>query len=112
MEIGQQFETIKNNFEYGKSNIYWRNRYSTRSAGATKNREMIKAAQRMAHDIERVCYHPDEFGEEDIEQAKIWQQKYAEYRATFSPDRKAYKHFYGWMFTEIYHGLRREAVME
>ena len=31
------------------------------SEGATRNREMIKAAQRMAHDIERVCYHPEEF---------------------------------------------------
>ena len=80
--------------------------------GATRNREMIKAAQRMAHDIERVCYHPEEYGEEDIEQAKIWQQKYAEYRATFSPERKDYKHFYGWMYTEIYRGLRRETGME
>ena len=23
-----------------------------------------------------------------------------------------YKHFYGWMFTEIYRGMRREAEME
>ena len=80
--------------------------------GATRNREMIKAAQRMAHDIERVCYHPEEFGEEDIEQAKIWQQKYAEYRATFAPDRKDYKHFYGWMYSEIYWGLRDEGMNE
>ena len=75
---------------------------------ATRNREMIKAAQRMAHDIEHVCYHPEEFGEEDIAQARIWQQKYAEYRATFPPERKDYKHFYGWMFTEIYRGVRSE----
>ena len=79
------------------------------SEGATRNREMIKAAQRMAHDIERVCYHPEEYGEEDKEQAEIWQQKYAEYRATFAPGSKDYKHFYGWMFTEIYRGMRREA---
>jgi len=74
--------------------------------GATRNREIIKAAQRMAHDIERVCYHPEEFTKDDIEQARIWQQKYAEYRATFPPDRTDYKHFYGWMFTEIYRGMR------
>lgn len=78
------------------------------SEGATRNREMIKAAQRMAHDIERVCYHPEEFGEEDIAQARIWQQKYAEYRATIPKGSKDYKHFYGWMFTEIYRGMRRE----
>ena len=80
--------------------------------GATRNREIIKAAQRMAHDIERVCYHPEEYGEEDREQARIWQQKYAKYRATFPPDRNDYKHFYGWMYTEIYRGLRKEAGLE
>ncbi len=80
--------------------------------GATRNREIIKAAQRMAHDIERVCYHPEEYDEEDREQAEIWKRKYAEYRATFSPDRKDYKHFYNWMFTEIYRGMRCEAGME
>ena len=78
------------------------------SEGATRNREMIKAAQRMAHDIERVCYHPEEYGEEDKEQAEIWQQKYAEYRATIPKGSKDFKHFYGWMFTEIYRGMRRE----
>lgn len=75
--------------------------------GATRNREIIKAAQRMAHDIERVCYHPEEFGEDDIAQARIWQHKYAEYRALFPPDRTDYKHFYGWMYTEIYRTMRR-----
>ena len=74
--------------------------------GATRNREMIKAAQRMAHDIERVCKHPEEFGEEDIEQAKIWQQKYAEYRASIPANSEKYYHFYNWMFTEIYRGMR------
>ena len=80
--------------------------------GATRNREMIKAAQRMAHDIERVCYHPEEFGEEDIAQAKIWQEKYAEYRETIPKGSNCYKHFYGWMFTEIYRGVRSERMKE
>ena len=82
------------------------------SEGATRNREMIKAAQRMAHDIERVCYHPEEFGEEDIAQAKIWQEKYAEYLKTIPKGSNCYKHFYGWMFTEIYRGLRSEGLKE
>ena len=82
------------------------------SEGATRNREMIKAAQRMAHDIERVCYHPEEFGEEDIAQARIWQEKYAEYRETIPKGSNCYKHFYGWMFTEIYRGLRSEGLKE
>ena len=60
----------------------------------------------MAHDIERVCYHPEEFGEEDIAQAKIWQDKYAEYLKTIQKGSTCYKHFYGWMYTEIYRGMR------
>ena len=78
------------------------------SEGATKNREMIKAAQRMAHDIERVCKHPEEFGEEDIEQAKIWQQKYAEYMETIPKGSTQYYHFFNWMYTQIYRGMRKE----
>ncbi|MCR4665430.1 MAG: hypothetical protein K5660_08705 [Paludibacteraceae bacterium] len=81
------------------------------SEGATRNREMIKAAQRMAHDIERVCYHPEEFMEDDIEQARIWQQKYDGYRATIPAGSTKYYHFYNWMYTEIYRGLRKEAGM-
>lgn len=74
--------------------------------GAKRNLEMIKAAQRTAHDIERVCYHPDEFGEEDIEQARIWQQKYAEYLKTIPTGCTQRYRFYGWMYTQIYHGMR------
>ena len=80
--------------------------------GATRNREMIKVAQRMAHDIERVCYHPEEFMEDDIEQARIWQQKYAEYRATIPAGSTKYYHFYNWMYIEIYRGMRKEAGLE
>lgn len=82
------------------------------SEGATKNREMIKAALRMAHDIERVCLHPEEFGEEDIEQARIWQQKYAEYLATIPKGSTQHYKFFGWIFTQIYRGIRSERVKE
>ena len=82
------------------------------SEGATRNREMIKAAQRMAHDIERVCYHPEEFMEDDIEQARIWQQKYDEYCATIPAGSTKYYHFYNWMYIEIYRGMRKEAGLE
>ncbi len=77
------------------------------SEGATRNREIIKASQRMAHDIERVCIHPEEFGEEDIEQARIWQQKYAEYMKTIPKGSTQHYKFFGWMYTEIYRGMRR-----
>ena len=80
------------------------------SEGATKNREMIKAALRMAHDIERVCLHPEEFSEEDIAQARIWQEKYAEYLSTIPKGCKKHYKFFGWMQNQIYQGIRREAV--
>ena len=92
--------------------FYMRFPEGPRSQGYYRNFDIILAAQRMAHDIERVCYHPEEFCEEDIEQAEIWKQKYAEYMETIPKGSKQYKHFYGWMYTEIYRGLRREAGME
>ena len=76
--------------------------------GATRNREMIKAAQRMAHDIERVCLHPEEFVEEDIEQARIWQQKYAEYMSTIPKGSKKHYHFFNFVYVTIYRLLRKE----
>ena len=82
------------------------------SEGATRNREVIKAALRMAHDIERVSLHPEEYGEEDIEQARIWQQKYGEYMQTIPEGSTEHYKFFGWMYTQIYRGLRREAGIE
>ena len=76
------------------------------SEGATRNREIIKAAQRLAHDIERVCYHPEEFDEATIAEAKVWQDMYAEYRAGIPKGSTQYKHFYGWMYSEIYRKVR------
>lgn len=90
--------------------FYMRFPEGPRSEGYQRNFNMILSAQRMAHDIERVCYHPEEYGEEDREQAKIWQKKYDEYLETIPKGSKQYKHFYGWMFTQIYQGLRNEIV--
>ena len=76
--------------------------------GATRNRETIKVAQRAAHDIEHICYHPEGFTEEEIAQARIWQQKYAEYLETIPKGSTQHYKFYGWMYTQIYYGLREE----
>lgn len=48
----------------------------------------------------------------NIAQAKIWQEKYAEYLKTIPKGSNCYKHFYGWMFTEIYRGLRSEGLKD
>ena len=82
-----------------------------RSEGYQRNFNIILAAQRMAHEIERVCKHPEEFGEEDIAQARIWQQKYDEYLETIPKGCTQHYKFYGWMYNQIYQGMRREAGM-
>ena len=65
------------------------------SEAATRNREMIKTAQRMAHDIER---NPEERAE--------WEAKYAEYKANLQPGGKCY-HFYNFIYVTIYRELRK-----
>ena len=64
------------------------------SDGATKNREMIKAAQRTAHDIER-----------DPELRAEWEAKYQAYLATIKPGEKHY-HFYNYVYVSIYREMR------
>ena len=86
--------------------FYMRFPEGPRSEGYQRNFNMILAAQRMGHDIERVCYHPEEFGSEDLEQARIWQQKYAEYMETIPKGSTQHYKFYGWMYTQIYRGMR------
>ena len=92
--------------------FYMRFPEGPRSEGYQRNFNIILSAQRMAHDIERVCLHPEEFGEEDIEQAQIWQQKYAEYMETIPKGSTQHYKFFGWIFTQIYRGIRSERVKE
>lgn len=86
--------------------FYMRFPEGPRSEGYQRNFNMILAAQRMGHDIERVCNHPEEFGEEDLEQARIWQEKYAEYMDTIPKVSTQHYKFYGWMFNQIFQGMR------
>ena len=66
------------------------------SDGATRNREMIKAALRTAHDIER-----------DSELREEWETKYAVYRASEAYKDKPY-HFYNFVYVTIYRSMRAE----
>lgn len=64
------------------------------SDGATRNREMIKAAQRTAHDIER-----------NFEMRKEWEHRYNEYLKKLKPSDKVYR-FYNYVFVTIYREMR------
>ena len=56
---------------------------------------MIKAAQRIAHDIER-----------DPELREEWVARYAVYRATIPEGSTKYYHFYNFVFVTIYRAMR------
>ena len=67
------------------------------SEGATRNREIIKAAQRAAHAIER-----------DAELRPMWEAAYEEYKASLPPEKPAY-HFYNLVYVTIYRHMRERA---
>ena len=67
------------------------------SEGATRNREIIKAAQRAAHDIEH-----------DTELRPLWKAAYEEYKASLPPEKPAY-HFYNFVYVTIYRDMRERA---
>lgn len=79
------------------------------SPRATQNREIIKVAQRISHDIEHICLHPEGVDPELLAEAKEWEAGYAEYLKTIPKGSDKYKHFYGWMYTEVYRKVRKEA---
>ena len=74
------------------------------SEGATRNREMIKAAQRTAHDIES----KPELAQEREE----WVARYAAYRATIPEGSKRYYHFYNYVFVTILREMRKEIIIQ
>lgn len=70
------------------------------SDGVTRNREMIKAAQRTAHDIE---------SKPELEQEREeWAARYAAYRATIPAGSTKYYHFYNFVYVTIYHAMRKQ----
>ena len=68
------------------------------SEGATRNREIIKAAQKAAHAIER-----------DAALRPMWEEAYADYRASLPADTKKYYHFYNFVYVTILRDLYRQA---
>ena len=76
---------------------YYRMHEGAWSEGATRNREIIKAAQNAAHAIEH-----------DPELHLLWEAAYEEYKTSLSPDQKA-NHFYNFVYVTILRDLYRRA---
>ena len=67
------------------------------SEGATRNREIIKAAQKAAHAIER-----------DAALRPIWEEAYADYRASLPAGTTKYYHFYNFVYVTILRDMYAE----
>jgi len=82
------------------------------SEGATKNREIIKAAQKMAHAIDRAARKPEECSPELVEEASRWQEEFTAYRASLQEGEKGYGTLYTYIYVKIYRQMREEASKE
>ena len=77
------------------------------SEGATKNRAMIKAAQRTAHDIEHAALHPEDCPKEKAEEGAWWVAQYEAYRHSPAYADKPYR-FYNYVYVSIYRAIRAQ----
>lgn len=67
------------------------------SEGATRNREIIKAAQKAAHTIER-----------DAELRPMWEAAYADYIQSLPSGTTKYYHFYNFVYVTILRDMYAE----
>ena len=81
------------------------------SEGATTNRELIKAAQREAHAIERAAKHPEQASAEYLAKASMWQNHFAEYKSTKTPADKQYGSLYTYTYVHLYRELQVDGVL-
>ena len=81
------------------------------SEGARQNREVIKAAQRTAHDIEHICGHPEAYDERWRAEAETWVARYAAYRAHIPAGSTRYYHFYNYVYVTIYREMQGKDKM-
>ena len=76
------------------------------SEGATKNRELIKAAQKRAHAIEKAARKPEECSAEAVAEAKEWQERFQAYRAGIKEGEKGYGSLYTYVYVQIYREMK------
>ncbi len=80
--------------------------------GATRNRELMKTAQREAHAIERAAMHPELATPEYINLAAEWKQRFAEYKATKKPTDKQFATLYTYTYSHLYRSLKAGEVID
>lgn len=78
------------------------------SQSATRNRAIIKAAQRTAHDIEYICSHPEQFDSHIVAAALQWRLRHAAHLALPPTNGKRYTHFYNFVYVTLYREIREQ----
>lgn len=78
--------------------------------GATKNRELFKAAMSEAHAIDKAAKHPELATQEYIEKAAKWQRRFKKYKASKKRAEKKYSTLYTFVYASIYNDLKAEAL--
>ena len=76
------------------------------SEGATQNRELIKAAQKRAHAIEKAARKPEECSPEAVAEAKEWQERFQAYRAGIKEGERGYGSLYTYVYVQIYREMK------
>ena len=79
--------------------------------GATRNRELMKTAQREAHAIERAALHPELATPEYLALAAEWQKRFAEYKSTKRPQDKQFATLYTYTYSHLYRELKVGEVL-
>ncbi len=80
--------------------------------GATRNREVMKTAQREAHAIERAALHPELATPEYLALAAEWQKRFAEYKSTKRPQDKQFATLYTYTYSHLYRELKVGEVLD
>ena len=76
------------------------------SEGATKNRELIKAAQKRAHAIDKATRKPEECDPELVTEAAQWKERFEAYRAGLKEGEKGYGSLYTYTYVQIYREMK------
>lgn len=82
------------------------------SEGATRNRELMKTAQREAHAIERAAKHPEQASAELLAKASMWQTRFDEYKSTKKPGDRQYATLYTYTYVHLYRELKTGIVLD
>ena len=78
------------------------------SAGATRNRELIKAAQTRAQAIDKAARKPEVCTPDEVAEAAEWQERFRAYREGLKEGERGYGSLYTYVYVQIYREMKDE----